>query len=148
MRARRLEKRRLPAGVGWALLAALGLGITFWLLGFSVTPSLGDALPIWLFRLIAILLLLPLTFITRRSLAFPRGKALEQVIGIGILDTGAFVASALGFATGNVAVVSVLTSLYSAVAVILAWLFLHERLQAVQWTGITIILAGIVLTHL
>jgi len=69
------------------------------------------------------------------------------VLGIGLLDTGAFVASALGFATGQIAIVSVLASLSSAVAVILTAICLRERLHVIQWLGIGMLLAGVVLTH-
>jgi len=69
------------------------------------------------------------------------------VLGIGLLDTGAFVASALGFATGQVAIVSVLASLSSAVAVVLTAIFLRERLHLIQWLGIGMLLAEVVLRH-
>lgn len=54
----------------------------------------------------------------------------------------------LGLATGQVAVVSVLTSLYSAVAVVLAWVFLREKLHWGQWAGIGLIFVGIALVNL
>jgi EamA-like transporter family len=66
---------------------------------------------------------------------------------LGLLDTGAFVASALGFATGQVAIVSVLASLYSAIAVVLTAIFLRERLHVIQWLGMSMLLAGVVPTH-
>jgi len=69
------------------------------------------------------------------------------VLGIGLLDAGAFVASEFGFATGQVAIVSVLAFLYSAVAVVLTAIFLHERQHVIQWLGIGMLLAGLVLTH-
>jgi uncharacterized membrane protein len=46
---------------------------------------------------------------------------------------------------GLVSVVSVLASLYGAVTVLLAWIFLRERLEISQWFGIAMIFAGIVL---
>ena len=98
--------------------------------------------------LTGIAILVPLAASKRQSLSLPRGSNLALVAGIGLIDTGAFVASALGFATGNVAIVSVLASLYSAVAVLLAAIFLRERLRVIQWTGIGILLVGVVLTHL
>lgn len=140
---------RLPAGVPWAILAALGLGTTFWLLGTRVTPGLGEALPIWLFRLVGLLILAPAALLMRQPFSLPKVRGnLLSLSSIGLLDTGAFIFSTLGFATGAVAIVSVLSSLYSAVAVILAWIILRERLRLLQWLGILIILAGIVMTHL
>lgn len=140
-------RRVLPAGVGWALVAALGLGVTFWLLGFLITPSLGQIVPIWLFRLTGACSIIPLALLNRESLSPPIGFNMGLVSCIGLLDTGAFVASALGFATGHIALVSVLTSLYSSVVVLLAASFLHERLRVLQWLGIATILLGVVLIH-
>jgi uncharacterized membrane protein len=66
----------------------------------------------------------------------------------GILDTSAFLATNAGLQTGQVSVVSVLASLYGAVTVLLAWIFLRERLEISQWFGIAMIFVGIVLVSL
>ncbi len=87
-------------------------------------------------------MLIPLAFSSRESLSLLTGSSLGRGLGIGLLDTGAFVASALGFATGQVAIVSVLASLYSAVAVVLTAIFLRERLHVIQWLGMSMLLAG------
>ena len=42
---------RAERGVGWALAAATGFGVLFWLTGFHVAGVLGGVLPVWLFRL-------------------------------------------------------------------------------------------------
>lgn len=142
------KRRTLPPGVGWALAAALALGLTFWLLGFFVTPALGQIVPIWLFRLTAIFLLAPLALARPKNLRLPTWSSFALVSCIGLLDTAAFIASAFGFAGGHVAIVSVLASLYSAVTALLAAIFLRERLRAIQWLGIALLLAGVVLTHI
>ncbi len=141
-------RRTLPPGVGWALAAALALGLTFWLLGFFVTPALGQIVPIWLFRLTALLLLTPLALFRPKRLRLPSRSSLILVSCVGLLDTAAFVASAFGFASGDVAIVSVLASLYSAVTALLAAIFLRERLRVIQWLGIALLLTGVVFTHL
>ena len=92
-------------------------------------------------------MLIPLAFSSRESLSLLTGSSLGRGLGIGLLDTGAFVASARGFSTGQVAIVSVLASLSSAVAVVLTAIFLRERLHVIQWLGMSMLLAGVVLTH-
>lgn len=52
------------------------------------------------------------------------------------------------FTTEQIAIVSVLASLFSAVTVLLAWIFLHDKLQWSQWLGIGIIFVGVVLVKL
>ncbi len=68
---------------------------------------------------------------------------------IGALDAGLLVAivaaMALGAATGQVAIVTVLSSLASAVTVLLGFVIRHERPSAAQWLGIAAILVGVVL---
>lgn len=143
-----LRPGTFPLGVGWALTASLGFGVTFWLLGVAVTPSLGGIAPVWLFRLTPLCLLAPLSALLHQQIHLPHGQVWWAIVGLGLLDTVAFVASMLGLATGQIAVVSVLTSLYSAVAVVLAWVFLREKLHWGQWAGIGLIFVGIALVNL
>jgi drug/metabolite transporter (DMT)-like permease len=70
------------------------------------------------------------------------------VVPVGLLDTGANVAYNVGITQGLTSVVVVLSSLFSAVTVLLAWAFLRERLAAWQWAGVLSILVGIALVNL
>jgi drug/metabolite transporter (DMT)-like permease len=73
----------------------------------------------------------------------PRGSVWWLLAGTGLLETIATIASMLGLAGGHTAIVSTLISLYSMVTIVLGWLFLKERLQWSQWTGIFILLAHV-----
>jgi drug/metabolite transporter (DMT)-like permease len=64
---------------------------------------------------------------------------------MGLTDTGAFVMNNFGMRIEQVAVVSVLASLYGAVTVGLAAIFLREHVSRWQWLGIFAIFAGIFL---
>jgi len=139
------KKRRLPAGVGWACLAALGLGITFWSLGFVVEPKVSALVTTWFLRLVPLCLLGSLSPFIPIQVKIKSSTTWAIIIGTGILDTVGFLSSTAGLATGQIAIVSVLSSLYSAITVVLAWIFLKERLRWNQWIGITCILGGIVL---
>jgi drug/metabolite transporter (DMT)-like permease len=143
-----LRRRTVPPGIGCAFTAALGFGVTFWLLGVAVTPILGGIAPVWLFRLTPLCLLAPLSALLHQPIRLPHGQVWVVIMGVGLLDTVAYIASMLGLATGQLAVVSVLTSLYSAVAVALAWVFLREKLHWGQWAGIGLIFVGITLVNL
>ncbi len=68
-----------------------------------------------------------------------------MVLGMGVFDTGAFVLSNLGMKMEQVAVISVLGSLYGAVTVGLAAIFLREHVSRWQWIGIVTIFLGILL---
>lgn len=143
--ARPKRRRSSMRGVGLALLAAFGYGLTFWLLGFYVAPGLGGVTPIWLIRLLTPFVLTVCVLPMRQSIRLPRGNVWWLLLAVGVLDTVAFVCATIGLTTDQVSVVSVLASLFSAITVILAWIFLREKLAWNQWLGIGIIFLGIVL---
>jgi drug/metabolite transporter (DMT)-like permease len=142
------ETAHLSKGVGWALLAALGFGVLFWFLGFYVVPAVGPTISVWAIRLTSFSVLALAAIPARQSLNLPRGSVWWQLAAVGFLDTAAFVANNAGLHTGQVSVVSVLASLYGAVTVLLAWIFLREKLERTQWLGIILIFAGIVLVSI
>jgi drug/metabolite transporter (DMT)-like permease len=136
---------RLSKGVGSAIAAALGFGVMFWFLGFHVLPAVGAPISVWVIRLTSIVSLGLFAAPAGKSLALPRGVVWWAVFAAGMLDTAAFLANNAGMQSGLVSVVSVLASLYGAFTVLLAWVFLRERLETSQWFGIALIFVGIVL---
>ena len=141
-------RAHLSTGVGWAICAALGFGVLFWFLGFHVIPAVGSAVSVWVMRLTALVSLSVAAVPTGQTLKLPHGKVWWLLLAVGILDTAAFVANNAGLGTGQVSVVSVLASLYGAFTVLLAWIFLRERLERSQSLGIVLIFIGIVLVSL
>jgi drug/metabolite transporter (DMT)-like permease len=135
---------RMSRGVGWAILAAVGFGVMFWFLGFHVVPLVGDAVSVWVMRLTALVSLAVVALPARQSIRLPHGSVWWMLAAVGFMDTAAFVANNAGLHIGPVSVVSVLASLYGAVTVLLAWIFLRERLERSQWLGIILIFVGIV----
>jgi drug/metabolite transporter (DMT)-like permease len=142
------ESAHLSRGVGWAIAAALGFGVMFWFLGFHVLPVVPAPVSVWVMRGTAIVALGMVAAPGRQSLKIPSGVVWWGLFAAGILDTGAFLANNAGLQLGQVSVVSVLASLYGAVTVLLAWIFLRECLEISQWCGIAMIFAGIVLVSL
>jgi drug/metabolite transporter (DMT)-like permease len=138
----------LPPGVIWAVMAAVGYGFSFWILGARVNPALPGIWPIWMIRLSGSITLLLLTLPLRQGLQPPRGIALRGLLGITALDTLAYIAFTYASTNDQLSVVSVLVSLFSAVTVLLAWLILRERLAWWQWLGVGTIFAGIALVSI
>jgi drug/metabolite transporter (DMT)-like permease len=143
-----IESAHLSKGVGWAIAAALGFGVMFWFLGYHVLPVVAAPVSVWVMRLTSIVALGLVALPARQSLKLPSGLVWWGLFAAGILDTCAFLANNAGLQLGQVSVVSVLASLYGAVTVLLAWIFLRERLEISQWCGIAMIFAGIVLVSL
>ncbi len=133
-----------PSGIGAALISALGFGVLFWLLGNRVVPHVGFASAVWMIRLTSTVVTVIVIVAMRRPLALPRKSAVSTwLLAMGVLDTGAFVLNNLGMQIEQVSVVSVLSSLYGAVTVLLSSVILRERLSKVQWLGIVAIFGGI-----
>lgn len=143
------SKLKLPCGLWWAAGSAISFGVTFWALGFYVAPTFGSLIPVWLIRLTTVVTLLLIALVMRVNIQPPAGgRPWVMIAAIGVMDTTAFLSHTLGLASHQVAIVTVLGSLYSAVAVLLGCIFLHERLHRSQWIGIGLIFAGIVLVSL
>ena len=142
------HKAHLSRGVGWAIGAAIGFGILFWLLGFYVVPAVGSGISVWVMRLTAIASLLLVAIPAGKDAQLPHGLVWWIIAATGLLDTAAFVFNNAGLHVGPVSVVSVLASLYGAVTVVLSWIFLRERLEWSQWLGIVLIFAGILMVSL
>ncbi|HTR16804.1 MAG TPA: DMT family transporter [Acetobacteraceae bacterium] len=134
---------RLPAGVPWALAAAMTFGLTVWMQGTLVVPRLGSVIPVWIYAATAIPLLSCGSRLLGQSLAPPPRRKLLLALGTGLLTACAYAAVSLGLSTGQVAIVSVLSSLSSAVSALLGFTVLGERLARWQWGGIGLIMAGV-----
>jgi drug/metabolite transporter (DMT)-like permease len=141
-------KRKSFQGILFAVVASLGYGCAFWVLGFRVTPILGGIIPVWISRTVTPSVLLACAPLFRQSFKLPHGDTWWFLAGVSILDTVAFISYTLGTTQGQLAIVTMLSSLYSVITVVLAWCFLHERLQWSQWLGIGVVFAGIVLVNM
>jgi uncharacterized membrane protein len=136
-------KKRL--GVNWAIFSAVCFGVMFWLLGLRVVPLLGSAPSVWIIRLTSALTTALVMMAARQSMAPPPRRDVPWILGVGLLDTCAYVFNNYGMAHEQTSVVSVLASLYGAVTVALAALLLREKVTPSQWFGIVAIFVGIIL---
>jgi drug/metabolite transporter (DMT)-like permease len=132
-------------GIGWAIAASVGFGLLFWLLGIRVVPRVGAIQAVWMIRLASSLLAGTILLCAAQPMLLPRGSVRWMALSMGTFDTLAFVLSNRGMQMEQVAVISVLGSLYGAVTVALAAVFLREYISRWQWTGIATIFAGIFL---
>jgi len=134
-------------GLGWAIAAAFSFAILFWLLGLRMIPRTGALATVWLIRVTGALITLIVLLAKKIPLPVKSKRTRTQLYTMGYLDTAAFALSNLGMRIEQVAVVSVLGSLYGAVTVALAAIFLKERIAPLQWTGIAAIFLGVALMN-
>ena len=142
------ERSRGTAGLGWAIAAALSFGLLFWLLGLRMVPRTGALATVWLIRVTGASLTFIVVIAKKIPLRIKNRRTRAQIYGMGSLDTAAFALSNLGMRLEQVSVVSVLGSLYGAVTVAFAAIFLKERIATLQWTGIAAIFLGVALMNL
>jgi drug/metabolite transporter (DMT)-like permease len=75
----------------------------------------------------------------------PQRSGLGVMVAAGALDMTANICYVLATQSGALSIAAVLTSLYPASTVFLAFVLLRERLGAVQWVGVAFALAGVAL---
>ena len=132
-------------GIAWALFAATAFGLLFWILGLRIIATTGPYASLWLIRMTGSLVSLSALLLKRLPVFKSLGTSSWQPTVMGFLDTGAFAFSNRGMQMEQVSVITVLSSLYGAFTVVLAALFLRERVSRIQWLGIIAIFAGILL---
>ncbi|HZO97457.1 MAG TPA: EamA family transporter [Gaiellaceae bacterium] len=134
------EGRRLAAGAGLALLAAVGFGFYF-----PPMHAAGSVDAWWsslVFRLTSAGLVAATVAARRPPLALA-GPRLAVVAAVGCGDTLGNLLFAAASGRGLVSLTSVLASLYPVVTVVLAALVLRERVSRSQLAGIALTLAGV-----
>ena len=132
----------VAAGVGLALLAAVGFGLFF--VGMDAASDDDVFWAIFVNRVTSVALLATAAAATRPRLGVGRGDA-GTLMAIGVLDILANTLFAIASTEGLVSLVAVLGSLYPVTTVLLARLVLHERVARAQQAGVAGALAGVVL---
>lgn len=131
-------------GVFEALLAMIAWGISFVLLKFVVNM----AGPIWatlLGRAIGIFFIFSWVGVSKTKIDFPPKTIFLFLAIAGFLDVIAFTTYNIGITTEYVSIVSPIAAIFPAVTIILAYIFLKERVLNNQKIGIIAILIGLLL---
>ncbi len=110
-------------------------------------PRAGALATVWLIRVSGALITFTILLAKKIPLPAKNKRTRAQLYTMGYLDTAAFALSNLGMRIEQVAVISVLGSLYGAVTVALAAIFLKERIAPLQWSGIAAIFLGVALMN-
>jgi drug/metabolite transporter (DMT)-like permease len=137
------ERRKVAAtGVGLALVAALGFGSFFVFMDEAANRDLLWAL---LFNRMTSTTMLGMALLLARPSLRMSSNDVRALVLIGLLDVSANGLFAAGTTLGLVSVVAVLGSLYPLTTIVLARIFLGERLRPSQRTGAIGALAGVAL---
>ncbi len=127
--------------MGLPLLAGVCFGLYFVFMAFAAEDALWW--PLVIARLLSTLLLTPLVLLRAAQATLPGVATLPLLIAGGLLDSGGNLFYALAVQAGRMDTAAVLSSLYPAATVGLAWLVLRERLSTQQWVGVALGLLAI-----
>ncbi|HNK63185.1 MAG TPA: DMT family transporter [Anaerolineales bacterium] len=126
------------------LLAGIGFGFYFILMHQATGDGGAVIWPMVFSRTGGILLLAVYLLVTRADWKIDT-SALPIISANGILDLGGNFFFILAGQAGRLDVAAVLSSLFPGATVMLAWVFLKERLNRNQWIGVACALIAIVL---
>lgn len=133
-----------PKPVDFVLPVVAGLGFGFAFVLLDRMAESGVLWPLVAMRLVSLMTLLAVGAFSG-GLARPTSAALLPIALAGILDTSGNALFALATLAGRLDVAAVLSSLYPAVTVLLAWAVLKERISLVQGLGVALALVAVLL---
>jgi drug/metabolite transporter (DMT)-like permease len=134
--------RKMIPGAGAGLLSAVTFGVLFFLFKFSV-DSLGPLFPVLFFRTLTVMVLLMDSRIRNSPVLISQGKVVFLLALAGGLDALSYFLYNAGIQWEYASLVATLCGLYPAVSIVLARMYLHERLGPIQSVGVFLILIGI-----
>lgn len=142
------KKLKLLIGVKEGLMAMACWGVALFLLA-SLTKAISWFLPAFLFRFFLLILLSIFILFSKKKfvpekIKFPWGLLLL----IGVFDMGAFFTFSLGTSGSLASIVAPIGSAYALVTIVLAKIFLKDKIKPNQYVGIAGILAGLILISL
>ena len=132
-------QRRVAEGAGLAIVAALGFGVFF--VGIDSAADASVPWAVGAARTAAVVVAFAAVAVMSAPLRPPR-SLVPAIVGVGAFDTGANVSVAFATTEGAVGTVAILSALYPVVTVILARLFLHEKLSPRRRLAAVSALAG------
>ena len=124
------------------IAAGLGFGMFFIIISQVSTDSI--LWPLISARIASISLFLPIAKITHKNL-IPSKENFPMIILAGVFDAVGNIFFVLASTVGRLDISVVVTSIYPAITVLLAWSILKEKLTKDQWRGFWIILLALIL---
>jgi len=135
-------RRWIPPGFGLAFLAGIAIGF-FYLSLARASPEAG-LWPLLVARGASVALFGIIAMVAGRSLRMPVGAA-AMAVTAGVIDVLANALYLIATWSGTLSIVVTLASLYPASTVLLARIFLHERLNRWQIAGVVCALIAVVM---
>lgn len=135
------ETPALGPTVGFALLAAIGFAGTFALgqQAAALSHDMPSTLVTRLFAFALVVVIIP----TFKQKLWPGKQALPWLMAMGVVDGIALMCVLSAGALPDAKYASVSSSLFGMLTIVLAWIFLKERMTAPQWAGCAVTFVGV-----
>ena len=130
------------SGAWWAIASAIGYGLALWISGHHLRAFIAGDLLSWLFFILQGLCLAAVHYVRRLPLKLTH---LNLLFLTGLSGAVGSVLLTLALGQNQNGMVAVLSSLNGVISVVLAYLFLKERLMIFQWVGVWLALIGVML---
>lgn len=144
-RTRTAASQRTESGTVDGLVAGAGFALQF--IAISRIDLEAGMWPILAARILAAVTIAPLGLYSRADLRLPR-RLVFPACAVGAAGSGAIILYLLSTQDQLLALATVLAALYPAIPVVLAMVFLHERLSRAQTVGLTLAGSSIALISL
>jgi len=139
------ERAPTATGAGYGVVAGLGFGALFALIGQIGTDA--GFLPLALTQLVVAATVASVAIALHQPW-IPHGRGLAPVFAFGLLGTAALVCFLLATRAGMLTIVSVIAALYPASTVAMAAIVLREHIGLVQFLGLGLAATAVVLVTL
>ena len=143
----RNQRFQLSSGVKETVLGAFFFGV-FWNISEVISEEIGWLLTTLFVKFGIILFLLLFSFLTKRELDLTKATTKTKcMVGLmGIIEAGAVAIVNYGLTIGDAILIMPIASALSIVTIILAIIFLKDKVTKLQGLGIITAIAGIIVT--
>jgi len=139
----KLRIKNIAVGVKYALIALFGWGFFMFFIGIMV-DKLGWFFPMFFIKIAMVFYLLSYSGLSKQDIKFPKNVYFFIVL-IGVLEVIAFLSYGVGINYEYNSIVAPIGAAFPMVTIILARIFLKEKLEIIQKIGVISVLVGLVL---
>jgi drug/metabolite transporter (DMT)-like permease len=143
----RNQRFQLSSGVKEAVIGAFFFGV-FWNISEVISEKIGWLLTTLFVKLGIVLFLLLFSFLIKRELVLTKVSAKTKwVVGfMGVIEAGAVASVNYGLTIGQAILITPISSALSIVTIVLAIIFLKDKVTKLQVLGIVTTIVGIIVT--
>ncbi len=142
----RLKFSKIASGVEYGIIAMFSFGVSFVLIDVLI-EKFGWFIPVFFIKIFGLVFIFLFSFFMKKDLRFPK-NAHKFVVIIAALETIAFLSIGAGISQEYTSIVYSVASSFPAITIILARIFMKERMEISNIIGAGFVVFGIGLLSL